>query len=65
MVEVIKQIQTKISATIDGIAGDKTIAKCKEYQKANGLTSQLVQQGKLRYTYRISSKGNAVHIDIN
>ena len=27
-------------------------------------TKQLVNQGKLRYTYRISSNGNAVHIDI-
>lgn len=28
-------------------------------------TKQLVTQGKLRYTYRISANGNAVHIDIN
>lgn len=28
-------------------------------------TEQLVSQGKLRYTYRISENGNAVHIDIN
>lgn len=27
-------------------------------------TKQLVNQGKLRYTYRIASNGNAVHIDI-
>lgn len=27
-------------------------------------TKQLVSQGKLRYTYRISANGNAVHIDI-
>ena len=27
-------------------------------------TKQLVNQGKLRYTYRISANGNAVHIDI-
>lgn len=27
-------------------------------------TKQLVNQGKLRYTYRITSNGNAVHIDI-
>ena len=27
-------------------------------------TKQLVAQGKLRYTYRISANGNAVHIDI-
>lgn len=37
LIETIKTIQSKISAKIDGIAGNETINKCKEYQKAKGI----------------------------
>ncbi len=37
LIEVIKDIQTKIGATVDGVAGDNTKQKCKEYQSAHGL----------------------------
>lgn len=37
LIEVIKDIQTKIETTVDGIVGTNTIAKCKEYQQVNGL----------------------------
>ena len=38
LIEVIKDIQTKLGATVDGVAGDNTKAKCKEYQSAHGLS---------------------------
>lgn len=44
-----------IDIWIEGISGGTLLS----------YTKQLVSQGKLRYTYRISSNGNAVHIDIN
>lgn len=37
LIEVIKSIQSKIGANVDGIVGTNTIAKCKEYQNKNGL----------------------------
>lgn len=37
LIETIKCIQGKIGATVDGVAGDNTKAKCKEYQSAHGL----------------------------
>lgn len=37
LVEVIKDIQSKIGATVDGVAGENTKTKCKEYQSRNGL----------------------------
>lgn len=43
-----------IDLYVKGITGDKLLAYCKT----------LVKNGDLRYTYRITSKGNACHIDI-
>ncbi len=37
LIEVIKDIQSKINATVDGVAGDNTKQKCKEYQSTHGL----------------------------
>lgn len=44
-----------IDLYVKGVTGDRLLAY------AQGL----VKQGKLRYTYRISKNGSAVHIDIN
>ena len=37
LIAVIKDIQAKIGTAVDGVAGNNTIAKCKEYQSKNGL----------------------------
>lgn len=37
LVEVIKEIQTKIGTDVDGVAGEKTKQKTKEYQERNKL----------------------------
>lgn len=39
LVNVIKDIQTKIGANPDGVAGPETIQKCKEYQAKSGLNA--------------------------
>lgn len=39
LIEVIKNIQRKIGATVDGVAGDNTKAKCKEYQSSHNLVA--------------------------
>lgn len=39
LIEIIKDIQSKIGCTmIDGIVGNETVTKCKEYQRNHGLT---------------------------
>lgn len=37
LTSVIKEIQSKLGTTPDGVAGSITISKCKEYQTNNGL----------------------------
>lgn len=39
LVEVIKEIQSKIGAGVDGVAGDNTKSKCREYQASHNLVA--------------------------
>ena len=42
LLSVIRDIQSKIGATVDGLVGNNTIQKCKEYQQAHRISSRPV-----------------------
>lgn len=47
-IEIIKQIQKAVGATVDGLAGEKTKAATTEYQEKHGLTADGIAGEKTR-----------------